>query len=302
MVAISVRGVSSAAGIPDVSHASQAAHARMLREAPVDGPGEVIEAAAALELLDNGQVINCTLTGDRLLVGAPPPLDAAEVLAIDAPAGQVSLFPERLIRSMMPFQKVQLDFTDTSGTYLLKGVISRIVTDAAPYIVVDVRETRLRQLRRFVRVPVLIGPERFEVQAAPDGFGEWRATSGEIVDISVGGVGLLVGEPLETGARVRLEFELPGRFGNMVVFGRIVPPPGPAEARTQPRREQRLAIRRGVMFEPLSAGELRRLQRALYHRQVQLRRLSDAPLVRPEAAVPSTAAGRKRWWRRLWGR
>jgi hypothetical protein len=198
---------------------------------------------------------------------------------------------------------VVLDFTDVTGTYSLFGAVSEVRGTDGCSLVIRCRRAMRVQLRRFVRVPVLISPAVMEVQSAPDA---WRAVSGEIVDVSLGGIGLLVAEPLSAGAQVHVEFELPGRFGRLSVYGRVVEPPGPAEAHATHRVAGRLAHRRGVAFEPLDVEDLRRLQRALYHRQVELRRLSDGPLERraPVDADPvsyhvAPVSGRPRWqfWR-----
>ena len=133
------------------------------------------------------------------------------------------------------------------------------------------------------------------------------------MDLSLGGLGLLVDEPFLADARVRLTFDLPGRFGELTVNGRVVPPPGPAEARTSHRDLEgaRLAYRRGVVLDPLSIDELRTLQRALYHRQVELRRLAE-PLSAPRrpkfrdpastVAAPVPARGKPSLLRRLFWR
>jgi hypothetical protein len=124
---------------------------------------------------------------------------------------------------------------------------------------------------------------------------------GEIVDVSLGGMGVLVAEALPGGTRLRADFELPGRFGRLVVGGQVVTPPGPAEARSGVKPALRLVYRRGVAFDPLPADDLRRLQRALYYRQVELRRLGDVSPPRytePERpAPPQEHRGRWRFWR-----
>ena len=300
-----------------VSDLGQKAHARMLEERQTPPSGDALALADALFLLQSGQLVNLAAGPDaapgRMLtsggsspsaaaiaaelgraLGVPTELvldgkqadeteiTAAEILTIDHARSEVFLgfdSPPHGVRVDYP---AVIDFTDATGTYYLAGTVT-VVHDGAggfrPRANVRIRHASLVQLRRFVRVPVLISPLSLEVQDGPN---RWHATRGEIVDLSLGGLGLLVDEPFFADARVRLTFELPGRFGDLAVSGRVVPPPGPAEAHAATRGPDgtRLAYRRGVAFDPLSIDDLRTLQRSLYHRQVELRRLAE-PLATP---------------------
>lgn len=314
----------------------QKVHALMLEDDPTPESGAPLDISEAIALLESGQVVNCavgpevTAQGVRAIEAGedsprriafalartlgvsagllrewnPEPhvtLSAAEVLATGPARQYVSLLLDEPVDSVLDGDSAVIDFTDVTGTYYLAGVVSSVGTTARPRVTVQVHSATLVQLRRFVRVPVLISPLCIEVQPAP---GCWRELRGEIIDVSLGGLGLLVDEPVMDGVRIRLELELPGRFGILKVTGRVVPPPGPAEALVGQRRGAGLAHRRGVAFDPLWIEDLRRLQRALYYRQVELRRLAD-PLQtrRPaprlmQAPAPNQSQTRWKFWAR----
>ena len=301
----------------------------MLEERQTPASGDALPLVDSLHLLQSGQLVNFAAgpnaaPGRILTLGVPSQsaaeiaaelgrslgvptelvldgkqaqeteIAAAEVLTIDHARSEIFLgFDTPPIGLAVDYPAV-IDFTDATGTYYLAGSVTSLHDGSGGYrprANVRVRHASLVQLRRFVRVPVLISPFSIEVQDAPD---RWHAVRGEIIDLSLGGLGLLVDEPFFADARVRVTFELPGRFGDLTVTGRVVPPPGPAEALTGPRGGDgvRLAYRRGVALDPLSMDELRTLQRALYHRQVELRRLAEpfsAPR-RPKFRDPGTAA------------
>ena len=284
------------------------AHARMIEESPTGATGEAITVGSVLEMLESGQVVNCTV-GDDAASTAQTRLStvdevarrrAAEVLAMNQPSAEIVLAIEPGPLTFLAKQRAVIDFTDATGTYCLTGTITEASVDHKQRLTVVARSASLVQLRRFVRVPVLIPLDSLLVQAAP---GEWRTVNAELVDLSLGGLGLLVSEPMFEDAHVQASFELPGRFGELNVRGRVVCPPGPAEARVAGRLRNALAYRRGVAFDPLSAEDLRRLQRALYYRQVELRKLSERQLGRlpaeSEAPAPAKEDAPPRWqfWR-----
>ncbi len=317
-----------------ISGHEQVAHARMLEERQTAASGELLDAADALTLLQSGQLLNLAigphavpgqiLRGGAVTrsaaeiaaelgrsLGVPSELvlggqqrdetetAAAEVLTVVRERAEVMLGLDTLPPAEEGFPAV-IDFTDATGTYYLAGTVLSLGGGAGtsrPRLTVKVRQASLVQLRRFVRVPVLISPYSIDVQTAP---GQSHAVRGEIVDVSLGGLGLLVDQPLLDESRITVHFELPGRFGDLTVRGRVVEPPGPAEAHAGQRRAAGLAHRRGISFDPLTIDELRTLQRALYHRQVELRRLAD-PLprrTRHEDAVPAASAPRWQFWKR----
>jgi len=284
----------------------------MLEERPTSASGDKLETSDALQLLQSGQLVNLAMgphaTPGRVIdrdgislvaaqvaadlgraLGVPTELimdgrqglevetSAAEVLVAHPERGDIVLGLDQVVDGIDVGFPAVIDFTDVTGTYYVAGKVTEIRPDTRPRISVRAGHASLVQLRRFVRVPVLISPDAIEVQSAP---GQWRNVRGEIVDVSLGGLGLLVAEPLLSEGHIRVEFELPGRFGVLRVGGRVVPPPGPAEAATSGRRGAGLAHRRGVSFDPLGIDDLRRLQRALYHRQVELRRLAEPALGR----------------------
>src|SRR5687767_2427078 len=274
------------------------AHARMLEERQTPASGDALPLADALHLLQSGQLVNVAAGPNaapgRILssgvpsqsaaeiaavlsraLGVPSELvldgkqaqeteiAAAEVLTIDDPRAEVSLGFDAAPHGVIVGVPGVIDFTDATGTYYLAGSVTEVHDGAGgfrPRANVRIRHASLVQLRRFVRVPVLISPLSLEVQDSP---GHWRVVRGEIVDLSLGGLGLLVDEPFFADAHVRLTFDLPGRFGELTVSGRVVPPPGPAEAQASHRGVDgaRLAYRRGVLLDPLSIDELRTLQR-----------------------------------------
>jgi hypothetical protein len=295
----------------------QMAHARMLEERPTAASGEQLAVEDALYLLQGGQLVNLAVgphaTPGRVLSGsaltptaaqiaadlgralgvpselviegkqaAETEIAAAEVLTVSHERGEVIVGLDVLPHGVEPGFPGVIDVTDATGTYYLAGEVASLGVSEAPAsrprLSLRVRQASLVQLRRFVRVPVLISPYALEVQAAP---GQWRPVRGEIVDLSLGGLGLLAEEPLLGEVRVRVSFELPGRFGQLSVTGRVVEPPGPAEAHAGRRRGAGLAHRRGVSLDPLGIEDLRTLQRSLYHRQVELRRLADPIPRRP---------------------
>ena len=320
----------------------QKAHARMLEERQTPASGDSLPLADALLLLQSGQLVNFAAgpnaaPGRILTSGVPSPsaaqiaadlsrslgvpaelvldgrqaqeteIAAAEVLTIDTARSEVFLGFDDAPHGVQVDYPAVVDFTDATGTYYLAGTITAVHDGTGgfrPRANVRISHASLVQLRRFVRVPVLISPLTLDVQDGPD---RWHAVRGEIVDLSLGGLGLLVDEPFFGDARVRVSFELPGRYGDLTVTGRVVPPPGPAEAHTAPRGGDgpRLAYRRGVALDPLSIDDLRTLQRALYHRQVELRRLAE-PFSAPrrpkfrDPAEPKTRPSGLRWlfWRR----
>ena len=306
----------------------------MLEERQTAASGELLDAADALTLLQSGQLLNLAvgphadpgqlLPGGAITrsaaqiaaelgrsLGVPTELvlsgqqraetetAAAEVLTVARERAEVMLGLDTLPPVDEGFPAV-IDFTDATGTYYLAGSVVALggaEGTSRPRVTVKVRQASLVQLRRFVRVPVLISPYSIDVQTAP---GKSRAVRGEIVDVSLGGLGLLVDEPLVDESRITVHFELPGRFGDLTVRGRVVEPPGPAEAHAGQRRAAGLAYRRGVSFDPLTIDELRTLQRALYHRQVELRRLAD-PLPRrsrSDDAAPPASSPRWQFWKR----
>ncbi|MGH2369542.1 MAG: PilZ domain-containing protein, partial [Chloroflexota bacterium] len=223
--------------------------------------------------------------------------------------GELIVAPDALPRWVIRGHQIAVDFTDVSGTYHVAGPVQDARPGPDATLVITVRWAMRVQLRRFVRVPVLITPEHLEAQdqSGVSGTpGEWHAVTGQIIDVSLGGIGLVVGEPLAGGTRLHAEFELPGRFGLLAISGQVVTPPGPAEARTSAQARLtkaalRPVYRRGVAFDPLGADDLRRLQRALYHRQVALRRLGDPSPARhpaPEPAPLPAPPVRPRW--RFW--
>ncbi len=308
--------------VADRDRAEHAAHARMLEERPTAGTGEPFPLRDALGALESGQFVNCGAARAasphdpadflRTLAAAlPTSISARALLPAERWAAEVLLVREETAQVVVGLAAepegiavgaaITVDFTDVTGTYLIRGAVEEIAPGAETRLTVHCQGATRLQLRRFVRVPVLIAPHVLEVQAAP---GEWHEVGGQIVDVSLGGAGLLVSEPLFGEAHVRVVFELPGRFGSLEVRGRIVEPPGPVEAGAGRRGGAVLAHRRGVAFEPLSVADLRRLYRALYHRQVELRRLSDSL---PDRRVPvdATPAPRRerqhggwRFWRR----
>ncbi|HEU5317848.1 MAG TPA: PilZ domain-containing protein [Chloroflexota bacterium] len=318
----------------------QLAHARMLEERPTAASGERLDVEDVLQLVYGGQVVNLAVGPHAIpgrvfgggmhspsaaqiaadlgrALGVPSELvlegkqaaeteiSAAEVLTVSHERGEVIVGLDSLPHGVEPGFPGVAEFTDATGTYYLAGEVASLgVSDAPasrPRLSLRVRQASVVQLRRFVRVPVLISPYALDVQAAP---GQWRPVRGEIVDLSLGGLGLLVEEPLIGEARIRVTFELPGRFGQISVTGRVVEPPGPAEAHAGQRRGAGLAHRRGVSLDPLGIEDLRTLQRSLYHRQVELRRLAEPPPRRPRAgddAPPGASTAKPpRWmfWRR----
>jgi hypothetical protein len=231
-----------------------------------------------LGLLAEGQYLNCSLPGKPELGGEPLPRQVERSAAatdevrrcvarvLVCTGQQIGVRPELPVERFPTGESVVLDFTDSSGTYFLETTVVAAHAGIEQRVVLDVRRAALVQLRRFVRVPVLITPLRLEVLR--DG---WRPVAGQVLDVSVGGLGLLVAEPLEAGSSLRAEIDLPGRYGKLVVTGEVVAPPGPAEGRAE-RVGSAPLYRRGVAFAPLAMEDLHRLQRALYARQVELRR------------------------------
>jgi hypothetical protein len=308
------------------------AHARMLEETPTPASGEALEPRQALDLLQSGQVVNCVVgTSDgpaqadggdgsaaetavavELARSLDVPLDylrkgaqltgvrasAAEILAIASERGDIVFRFDVPVDGVLPGLPAVVDFTDVSGTYYLAGHVGYVHGSDRPRLLVHVNRARRVQLRRFFRVPMVIAPYLMEVHDVPN---LWRPVRGQIIDASLGGLGLLVDEPLAADARLRVEFELPGRFGDLAASGRIVPPPGPAEARARRRRDAGLAYRRGMAFDPLTVEDLRRLQQALYQRQVQLRRLAETPARRGAGvsleSEPVASVGRPSRWK-----
>jgi hypothetical protein len=330
-------GVAVSQSVPD-SALEVKAHARMLEENPTPASGDTLDLHDGLTLLQSGQIVNLAVgphaDPGRLFHASGLSLDAARIAAdlgrslgvptelilegrqaneLETSAAEVltTTFErnEVILGLDAPFHGVEIgypaviDFTDATGTYYLAGEVTLVHSSGYPRISVKVRQASLVQLRRFVRVPVAISPLQMDVQAAP---GQWHPVRGEIIDISLGGLGLLVDQPLLPQARFRLEFELPGRFGDLSITGRVITPPGPAEARASQRRGAGLAHRRGIAFDPLSIEDLRRLQRALYHRQVELRRLAEPSLSRRSRGGGGDYSGASArsgvaWWQ-FWGK
>jgi hypothetical protein len=321
------QAAATGSAVPD-----QTLHARLLEEQPTALSGEAISVADALELVAGGQLVNCAIgpavrPGQLLAGGGVTPTaaqiaaelgrslgvpselllegrqgdelesSAAEVLTVLRDERELVLGLDVALREVAPGYAAVVDFTDASGTYYLAGVVAAVNEGGHAMLRLRVRDASRVQLRRFVRVPAHIAAQQMEVQAAP---GQWRELHGAIVDLSLGGLGLLVDEPLSAEARVRLRFELPGRFGELAVNGRVIVPPGPAEAVAGRRRNAGFIHRRGVTFDPLSVDDLRRLQRALYYRQVELRRLTESS--GPRRAASGAAAPRPRPWWKLWAR
>jgi hypothetical protein len=273
------------------SAAPRVEHARLLEERVTPSGGETLPVPQALELLKSGQFVNfCLGEGPAVPDGAAAGARercAAEVLTVDEPAGELILARQSLPASLEAGTGCRVDFTAASGTYHLAGTVARLGSIEHPYVALHIHGATHVQLRRFVRVPVSIQPRRLQVVEAG---GAFRELTGEIIDVSLGGLGLLVSEPLGAGVHLRVEFELPGRGGLITVQGRIVTPPGPAEAQVgaDAPPAKRSSYRRGLEFDPLTVDDLRRLQRALYYRQVELRRLERPALA---AGISAVAGG-----------
>lgn len=317
--------------IASLKTAPTLAHARMLQERPTAAGGERVAVAQALSLLTSGQFVNGTFTSGHSLPEALGPVEvprlgladleagpaaersvrvAAEVLIVHPEEQELTLGLGSLPVVVSPGDQVLIDFTDVSGTYQLLATSATIHPGILVALALVVRWAVRRQLRRFVRVPVTIPLDSFEAQQED---GTWRMVAAQVIDLSLGGMGLLVGEPLAAGTRVRATVPLPGRFGPMGISGHVVAPPGPAEARDGVRHLSGQLVRRGIAFEPLPNEELQRLQRALYQRQVELRRLGEPALRSLSSVAVAGAAGsapptptaahlpagvRRRW--RLW--
>ncbi|HEU5316275.1 MAG TPA: PilZ domain-containing protein [Chloroflexota bacterium] len=103
---------------------------------------------------------------------------------------------------------------------------------------------------------------------------DWRRVPCTLVDLAAGGVGMLVGEPLEPGSRVRLTFPLPESLHDgdgpveitpfsalaEVVHARHLPDPAHAHVPD----ESHLPHHRGARFRDMEGDAEMRLMRALY--------------------------------------
>ena len=313
------RAASARRGLAAVRHA---AHARLLEERPTSTAGEPYPVRLALQALEGGQVVNCAAgpvvhsveesAGDSAFLarlGLRPRRRVerwgGEVLDVQMEVGRLLVGLPHLPPGVEVGHPAAVDFTDVTGTYHILGRVEalREASRGACLVVACRRATRV-QMRRFVRVPVRIVPQAMEMRVAP---GEWRTLTGHVIDLSLGGLGLLVSEPLPADTLVRVTLDLPGRCGPLAVRGRVVEPPGPAEARASaPTGSRAPAVyRRGLELEPLAVDDLRQLQRALYRRQVELRRLGDSlpdrrSAVEIEPAEPLDAPPSSGWkfWRR----
>ena len=288
---------------PAPDHVRQA-HARMLSESLSDRAGYPFPVQATLDLLVPGVYVNCTIVG---VVGAESlpaesaPRYAAEVIAKSADGPTLLVRPEAPDEDLPLVRVVEVDFTEPSGTYRLAGAVGHVTHGASPCLSITVTDAYQVQLRRFVRVSLHETPIRLDVQ---EGAEHWRPVHGQIIDFSVGGLGLLMDEPLHERAMLRVEFELPGKLGLITIRGMLILPAGPAESRAPGTMGRSFPFRRGIAFSPLSADDLKRLQRALYNRQVELRRAADRDVAEPpdharDSGASAAEAAKPRW--RLWG-
>ncbi|MBI3970113.1 MAG: PilZ domain-containing protein [Chloroflexi bacterium] len=308
MVAVHAQHASAgtASTVHDHSHYDPyAAHMRLLREHARElssGAEEFLTAEVAFDLLAAGQVVNCTIgprttgfhsagvqgrvrsrepgwnvfTGqpiDDVDQGVEPSCSVATVLGIRRRTNELVVSVDAAPSAAMSGNAALIDFTNPSGTYQLACTITQVRLTWEVRLVLSVQQATRVQLRRFARIPALLPVLHLEVRLPS---GDAFTTNGEIVDLSLGGLGLLVSEPLLHGAHVGIAVDLPGRSGRLVARGRIVVPPGPAEARAGIRPKAGLGYRRGIQFAPLAEHDLNRLRQALYRRQVELTRLRIA--------------------------
>ena len=103
---------------------------------------------------------------------------------------------------------------------------------------------------------------------------DWRQVPCTLVDLAAGGLGMLVGEPLEPGSRVRVTFPLPQSLHDgdgpveitpfsalaEVVHARHLPDPAHAHVPD----ESHLPHHRGARFQEIEGDAEMRLMRALY--------------------------------------
>jgi hypothetical protein len=103
---------------------------------------------------------------------------------------------------------------------------------------------------------------------------DWRQVPCTLVDLAAGGLGMLVGEPLEPGSRVRVTFPLPQSLHEgdgpveitpfsalaEVVHARHLPDPAHAHVPD----ESHLPHHRGARFQEIEGDAEIRLMRALY--------------------------------------
>src|SRR5919197_3723983 len=202
-----------------------------------------------LRLLVPGQLVTCTVEErpkspllQRLAMYASAPEDtitsvAACVVDVDLGTEEVVLLAKALTDRVGAGQPLVADFTDAAGTYTLSGTVSPIHLDGMACLVLAVQRASEVQMRRHARVPVMILPQRAEIQYAA---GAWRPVLVEIVDLASGGLGLRSAELLRAGSQLHIEFELPGQQAKLAVTGRVAA--AAAAAAGQPRRY-------GVAFE-----------------------------------------------------
>lgn len=258
----------------------------MLEEAPTDLRGKDLLVADVLAMLEPDQWINglvnhdpsTPLTGDERSTthhrdgngtSASNGIRCAfQVVNVNSEASQLLLTTNQLPDVADYRAPVRLDFTDMVGTYFIEGTLDTIHRERlSPTVTTGLYRATLVQLRRFVRVPVRITPRIVEIERES---GKWAPIHVDILDLSVGGMGMLAPQPVPHGARIQATFPLPGRLGELLVRGRIVVPPGIVEARGGARRR---TYRFGMEFSPLENENLKRLQRALHLRQLELRRI-----------------------------
>ena len=103
---------------------------------------------------------------------------------------------------------------------------------------------------------------------------DWRRVDCTLVDLAEGGVGMLVGEPLDPGSRVRVTFPLPASLQDAegpveispfsalaeVVYARDLPVPAHENVPAQ----SHLPHHRGARFQEVEGDAEVRLMRALY--------------------------------------
>jgi hypothetical protein len=103
---------------------------------------------------------------------------------------------------------------------------------------------------------------------------DWRRVDCTLVDLAEGGVGVLVGEPLDPGSRVRVTFPLPASLHDVEGPAELTPFSALAEvvhARHLPDHahdhvpaDSRLPHHRGARFQDVEGDAEVRLMRALY--------------------------------------
>ena len=128
-----------------------------------------------------------------------------------------------------------------------------------------------RRHRRVVWQHHHLDPLLLEVEEPGE---DWRPIDCTLVDLAEGGVGVLVGEPLDPGSRVRVTFPLPASLENVEGPVEITPFSALAEvvhARHLPDRahdsvpaDSHLPHHRGARFQDVEGDAEVRLMRALY--------------------------------------